>query len=247
MMLERSHAESLGLNAKDLDPCPFTIATSLGGTEHPMGLTKAPLQLQFNIGTNAYTHISLRCVVTNATNYDILLGQQTLYPIGFGHDSWMEEAWFRPRWSQRDGRKEALPIIFGSLASTIGRQTEMFGCVGESFATGNFCLEGNRLVMDSPPPSDVEVPSMLGQLEGHPKDPIPPWKSSKELSQHCGKLVAKVEEKLWEPKCTQSSLQRLVEIHAEPGGIALVEFFLDWYGIGCSIGGRIGHSDIYIC
>ncbi len=92
VMLRRSLAESLGLNAKDLYPCPFTIATSLGGTEHPMGLTKAPLRLQFNIGTDAYTHISLRCVVTNATTYDILLGQQALYPIGFGHDSWIEEA-----------------------------------------------------------------------------------------------------------------------------------------------------------
>ena len=232
VMLGRSLAESLGLNAKDLDPCPFTIATSLGGTEHPMGLTKAPLRLQFNIGTDAYTHISLRCVVTNATTYDILLGQQALYPIGFGHDSWIEEAWFRPGWSQGDGWKEALPVDFGSLASTTGSQTAMFGCVGQSFATGNFLLEGNRSAMDSPPPSDVEVPSMLGQLEGHPKDPIPPWKSSKELSQCCGELVAKVEQKLWEPKCTQSSLQRLVELHDEAGGIALVELFA---GLGAGL------------
>ena len=124
VMLGRSLAENLGLSAKDLDPCPFTIATSLRGIEHPMGLTKAPLRLQFNIGTVAYTHISLRCVVTNATTYDILLGQQALYPIGFGHDSWMEEAWFRLGWSQGDGQKEALPVIFGSLASTTRSQTD---------------------------------------------------------------------------------------------------------------------------
>ena len=43
MMLGRSLAECLGLCTKDLDSCPFTIATSLGGREHPMGLTKAPL------------------------------------------------------------------------------------------------------------------------------------------------------------------------------------------------------------
>ena len=195
VMLGKSLAESLGLSAKDLDPCPFTIATSLRGIEHPMGLTKAPLRLQFNIGTVAYTHISLRCVVTNATTYDILLGQQALYPIGFGHDSWMEEAWFQQGWSQGDGRKEVLFVIFRSLASTIGSQTAMFGCVGESFAVKNFLLEGNRSTMNSPPPSDVEVPSMLGQLEGHPKDPIPPWNSSKELSQRCGELVARVEQK----------------------------------------------------
>ena len=60
VMLGRSLAECLGLSTKDLDPCPFNIATSLGGTEHPMGLTEAPFRLQFNIGTDAYTHISLR-------------------------------------------------------------------------------------------------------------------------------------------------------------------------------------------
>ena len=52
----------------------------------------------------------------------------------------------------------------------------MFGCVGNSFAIGNFFLEGNRSAMDSPPTLGVEVPSMLNQSEGHSKDPIPPWK-----------------------------------------------------------------------
>ena len=49
--------------------------------------------------------------------------------------------------------------------------------------------------MDSPPPSDVEVPSMLSQLEGHLKVLIPLWNSSKELSKRCGELVEKVEQK----------------------------------------------------
>lgn len=45
------------------------------------------------------------------------------------------------------------------------------------------------------------------------------------MSQRCGELVAKVEQKQWKPKCTESSLQRLVELHDEPRGIVLVEFF----------------------
>lgn len=45
----------------------------------------------------------------------------------------------------------------------------MFGCVRESIATGNFLLGRNKSAMDLPPPSDIEVPLMLGQLEGHPK------------------------------------------------------------------------------
>lgn len=134
-----------------------------------MALTKAHLWLQFNIGTDAYIYISLRYVVTNVTTYDILLEKQTLYPIEFGHDIWMEEVWFWLGWSQEDGRKEVLPIIFGSLASTSESQMGMFGCVRESIATGNFLLGRNKSAMDLPPPSDIEVPLMLGQLEGHPK------------------------------------------------------------------------------
>ena len=99
MMLGKLLAQSLGLSASNLDPCPFTIATSLGGTEQPTGLTKETLRLRFKVGIDAYTHISVRCVVTSATSYDILLGQQALYPIGFGHDYWTEEAWFGSGWS----------------------------------------------------------------------------------------------------------------------------------------------------
>jgi hypothetical protein len=47
----------------------------------------------------------MKCVITNATNYDILIGQQALYPLGFGLDNWTEEAWIRPGWSSGDGRK----------------------------------------------------------------------------------------------------------------------------------------------
>jgi hypothetical protein len=86
----------LDLDVGDLDLYPFTIATSLGGMEQPTGITKEPLRLQFKVGTNAYTYILVRCVVTSTINYDILLGQQALYSIGFGHDSWTEEAGFRP-------------------------------------------------------------------------------------------------------------------------------------------------------
>ena len=91
VMLGRRLANELGLVPHDLDPCPFTIATSLGGTKQPTGFTKEPLRLQFKVGASSYIYIAVRCVVTSATTYDILLGQQALYPIGFGH-GWTEEA-----------------------------------------------------------------------------------------------------------------------------------------------------------
>ena len=87
VMLEKRLAVELGLVASDLDSCPFMVATSLGGTEQPREITKEPLRLRFQVGSDAYAYTVVRCVVTNAETYDILVGQQALYPIGFGLDN----------------------------------------------------------------------------------------------------------------------------------------------------------------
>ena len=94
VMLGKRLAAELGLVASNLDSCPFMVATSLGGTEQPRGITKEPLHLRFQVGSDAYAYIVIRCVVTNAETYDNLVGQHALYPIGFALDNWTEEAWF---------------------------------------------------------------------------------------------------------------------------------------------------------
>ena len=72
VMIGKRLAQELGLNADDLEPCPFTIITSVGGTERATGYTRQPLQLIFRIGSGPlYSHLSLQCAVTTATNYDI--------------------------------------------------------------------------------------------------------------------------------------------------------------------------------
>ena len=225
VMLGKLLAQSLGLLSSDLDPCPFTIATSLGGTEQPTGLTKEPLRLQFKVGTDAYTHISVRCVVTSATSYDILLGQQALYPIGFGHDSWTEEAWFRPGWSQGDGRKEVIPVIFGASAGVVEGVVAVYGCAAEWFAIGDMLLEGNMSATDSPPKLDLQTQGEFKPFERHPKDPIPPWISPKDLAEKCHELVNGVDHHLWQPQSTLLPLQQLVDLHDDPEGIVLVELF----------------------
>ena len=225
IMLGKNLAERLKIKAEDLDPCPFTIATSLGGTEQPTGLTKVPLRLRFKVGIDSYTHISIRCVITGATTYDILLGQQALYPIGFGHDCWTEEAWFRPGWSQGDGRKEILPVIFSACGGIMEGQAAMYGCVAEYFALGDLLLEGNMSSSDSPPSSDDKVPRKLDRFMLHPKDPTSTWTSPKDLFDQCNEVVKKVDQHLWEPSNAQPPLQRIVDLHNEPGGIRVVELF----------------------
>jgi hypothetical protein len=88
VMIGKGLADSLKLTPTNLDPCPFKIVISVGGTERATSYTKIPLRLIFNVGAGpTYTHLSIKCIVTNATNHDILVGQQAFYPLGFDLDN----------------------------------------------------------------------------------------------------------------------------------------------------------------
>ena len=94
IMIDKLLANALGLRTSDLEPCPFTILTSLGGTELATRQMKVPLHLIFCVWARpTYLHLFLKCMVTGVTNYNILVGQQILYPLGFGLDNWTKEAW----------------------------------------------------------------------------------------------------------------------------------------------------------
>ena len=75
VMIGKKLAQKLGLAAKDLAPCPFTIVTSIGHVERATGYTREPLQLSFRVKPgDPPAPLLLRCAVTDATNYDILVG-----------------------------------------------------------------------------------------------------------------------------------------------------------------------------
>ena len=50
IMICKGLADSLGLTLVNLDPCPFIIVTSVGGTKRAISYTKIPLCLVFNVG-----------------------------------------------------------------------------------------------------------------------------------------------------------------------------------------------------
>ena len=136
-------------------------------------------------------YIAVRCVVNNATMYDILLGQQTLYPIGFSLDSWTKEAWFRPGWSLGDCHKKSLLVSFCNLVGVTGSEIAMYGCVAleDILATRDSLLEGNMFAFDTLPASYLQAPTRIGGFERHPKDPLTPWGSPRGLTQRCHGLV----------------------------------------------------------
>ena len=115
--------------------------------------------------------------MAEATNYDILVGQQALYPLGFGLDNWTEEAWIRPGWSAGDGRRELIPVAFTAVA-TIAPLPMVFGCgtFVDTLPYGTTLLDEFLAFMASA--EDQQEMVSQDTLVRHPKDPIPPWRDS---------------------------------------------------------------------
>jgi hypothetical protein len=106
LMLGASAVAGLELTKDTLEECPWTISTSMGGTERAIGITKVELSLKLNQeNVEDAGFMKVKAVVTEAKSYDVLVGTTVLYPMGFTLDFWEEIASYRLGWQARDGRK----------------------------------------------------------------------------------------------------------------------------------------------
>jgi hypothetical protein len=51
-------------------------------------------------------------VVIATESYDVLVGSDVLYPMGFQMDYWIETLTYQPGWQSRDGRMNPVPARF---------------------------------------------------------------------------------------------------------------------------------------
>jgi hypothetical protein len=76
IMIGKKFAQELRLTTDDLALCPFNIVMSIGHVKWATGYIREPLQLTFQVKHgDPLGPLLLKCVVTDATNYDILVGQ----------------------------------------------------------------------------------------------------------------------------------------------------------------------------
>jgi hypothetical protein len=112
-MLGASAVVGLELTKDTLEECPWTISTSMGGTEHATGITKAELSLKLNQeDVEDVGFMKVKAIVKKAKSYDVLVGTTVLYSMGFTLGFWEEIASYRPGWQAGDGRKAQLPTRF---------------------------------------------------------------------------------------------------------------------------------------
>jgi hypothetical protein len=60
------------------------------------------IALNFNEGTDQELCLQVKCLVTNATNYDVLIGQKALFPPNFTIDNSFKHAYYQVDW-ETDG------------------------------------------------------------------------------------------------------------------------------------------------
>lgn len=91
-------AARLQLTGDALKASPWSFRTASGAVEPVDGETIDTVDIAFRPGTVDEVVLQVRCLVTKATSYDLLLGQEIMFPPGVCIDNWTEQAIYRPDW-----------------------------------------------------------------------------------------------------------------------------------------------------
>ncbi len=70
------------------------------------------ITLNFNEGINQKLCLQVRCLITNATGYNVFIGQEALFPPGFIIDNWFEHAYYRVDWETDGHHMGYNPLIY---------------------------------------------------------------------------------------------------------------------------------------
>jgi hypothetical protein len=102
LILGVKFAKKMGMFDSKLRKSMWQIRTASGSVEEVLGESSDLITLKFNEGTDKELCLQVKCLVTNATSYDVIIGQEALFPPGFIIDNWFEHAYYRVDW-ETDG------------------------------------------------------------------------------------------------------------------------------------------------
>ncbi len=71
------------------------IHTTSGSVKEVLKESSDLIAFNFNEGTDQELCLQVKCFVTNATNYDVIIGQKALFPPGFTINNWFEHAYYQ--------------------------------------------------------------------------------------------------------------------------------------------------------
>jgi hypothetical protein len=87
VILEIQFAKKMGMLNSKLRKSMWQIRIANESIEEVLGESSDLITLNFNEGTDQGLCLQVRCLVMNATNYDVLIGQEAMFPLGFTIDN----------------------------------------------------------------------------------------------------------------------------------------------------------------
>ncbi len=98
LILGVQFAKKIGMLNSKLRKSMWQIRATRGSIEEVLGKSSDLITFNFNEGTYQEFCLQVKCLVTNATNYDVLIGQEALFPPSFIIDNWFEHAYYQVDW-----------------------------------------------------------------------------------------------------------------------------------------------------
>ncbi len=95
-------ANKMGMLNSKLRKSIRQICIANGSIKEVLGEGSDFITLNFNEGTNQELCLHVRCLITNVTSYDVLIGHEALFPLGYIIDNWFEHAYYGVDW-ETDG------------------------------------------------------------------------------------------------------------------------------------------------
>jgi hypothetical protein len=110
MILGVQFTRKMGMLDSKLRKSMWQIRTASGSVEEVLGESLDLITLKFNEGIDQELCLQVKCLVTNATSYDVLIGQEALFPPGFTIDNWFEHAYYRVDWETNGHHLGYIPL-----------------------------------------------------------------------------------------------------------------------------------------
>jgi hypothetical protein len=87
VILRIQFSKKMGMFKSKLRKSMWQIRTTSGSVEEVFGESSNLIALNFNEATDQELCLQIRCLVTNPTSYNVFIGQEALFPLGFTIDN----------------------------------------------------------------------------------------------------------------------------------------------------------------
>jgi len=102
MILGIQFAKKMSMLDSKLWKCMWQMRVANGSVKEVLGESSNLITLNFYEGTDQELCLHVKCFVTNATSYNVFIGQKALFPPSFTIDNWFEHVYYRMDW-ETDG------------------------------------------------------------------------------------------------------------------------------------------------